>query len=193
MSKVWFTSDTHFGHQRTLELSRRPFSTIAEMNNALVSRWNHNVAVEDTVYHLGDFGKPEFMHRLQGARIFLLPGNYDTPETIETLLQQDTRIRIWGNVNGERAKSILMKSPVDSGLPEYLYLVHEPENAASSNVFYLYGHIHQLQMVKRNGLNVGVDCHQFHPIDFNVVKFYYDAITQHYDKNVFMPELGNKE
>jgi hypothetical protein len=47
-------------------------------------------------------------------------------------------------------------------------------------------------MVKRNGLNVGVDCHQFTPIDLSVVKFYYDAITKHYDHNVFMPVLGEK-
>mgnify|MGYP001387686297 CR=1 FL=1 len=51
---VWFTSDTHFGQQRTLELSRRPFKDVAEMDNTMVKNWNNLVSPKDTVYHLGD-------------------------------------------------------------------------------------------------------------------------------------------
>ncbi|HNA90554.1 MAG TPA: hypothetical protein PK989_14665, partial [Anaerolineales bacterium] len=58
--------------------------------------------------------------------------------------------------------------------------------------FFLFGHVHQLQMVKRNGLNVGTDCHFFRPIDLQVVLFYRNAIYLHYDDNVFMERLGGK-
>ena len=31
---IWFTSDTHFGHENMLRLSDRPWSTVAQMNDA---------------------------------------------------------------------------------------------------------------------------------------------------------------
>jgi calcineurin-like phosphoesterase family protein len=70
-----------------------------------------------------------------------------------------------------------------------LQLVHEPDEATAGE-FFLFGHVHQLQMVKRNGLNVGTDCHFFRPIPLEVVLFYQNAIQNHYDDNVFMERLG---
>ena len=68
---------------------------------------------------------------------------------------------------------------------ENFYCSHKPLNN-SKNLFNLFGHIHKLQMVKRNGLNVGTDCHNFYPIDLETVLFYKDAIKNVYDENVFM-------
>ena len=36
MSKIWFTSDTHFSSERTLELSKRPFKSVEEMDKILI-------------------------------------------------------------------------------------------------------------------------------------------------------------
>jgi hypothetical protein len=41
-------------------------------------------------------------------------------------------------------------------------------------------------MVRKNGLNVGVDCHNFTPIDISTVLFYKEAIEKYYDYEVFM-------
>lgn len=51
---IWFTADTHFGHKNILEYSARPFSTVEEMDEALISNWNNKVASDDEIYHLGD-------------------------------------------------------------------------------------------------------------------------------------------
>ena len=56
MSKIWFTSDTHFSSERTLELSKRPFKSVEEMDKILIENWNSVVGQNDTVYHIGDFG-----------------------------------------------------------------------------------------------------------------------------------------
>jgi calcineurin-like phosphoesterase family protein len=72
-------------------------------------------------------------------------------------------------------------------------LVHKPEDSKGNNLFWLFAHIHAAQTVKKNGLNVGVDCHNFKPIDMEAVLFYRNAILNHYDKNVFMSELGKGE
>jgi calcineurin-like phosphoesterase family protein len=41
---VWFTADTHFGHAGALSLYRRPFTSVAEMNAAMIARWNETPA-----------------------------------------------------------------------------------------------------------------------------------------------------
>lgn len=48
------TSDTHFGHERISMLAGRPFATVAEMDAALVERWNRAVPPDAVVLHLGD-------------------------------------------------------------------------------------------------------------------------------------------
>ncbi len=42
--KTWFTSDTHFGHARIIELSGRPFDSVAEMNEAILDGINATVS-----------------------------------------------------------------------------------------------------------------------------------------------------
>ena len=171
-----FTADTHFGHQRTLEFSRRPFADVASMDAALIANWNSTVQPGDTVYHLGDFGALEcleYVNQLNG-KIILLPGNYETPEMIQILA---------------RSCEIIQPNTIIEVEGQRLQLVHEPDEALEGE-FYLFGHVHQLQMIKRNGLNVGTDCHFFRPIPLEVVLFYQNAIYNHYDDNVFMERLG---
>lgn len=52
---IFLTADTHFGSQRTLELSKRPYNIVAEMDEILIQNWNNTVNKNDLVYHLGDF------------------------------------------------------------------------------------------------------------------------------------------
>lgn len=80
---TWFTSDTHFGHRRILELGQgRPFETIEEHDSALASNWNSVVKPEDTVYHLGDVALGPWeaglgtIKGLNGYKRFV-PGNHD--------------------------------------------------------------------------------------------------------------------
>ena len=39
-NKIWFTSDTHFFHDKIVEYSQRPFASVEEMNEELIARWN---------------------------------------------------------------------------------------------------------------------------------------------------------
>lgn len=80
MNSVFFTSDTHFGHDRMLDF--RPFATTGEMDEALIANWNERVRKGDRVYHLGDFSfsnrarTAEIIGRLNG-QIHLVKGNHD--------------------------------------------------------------------------------------------------------------------
>ena len=54
-SKIFLTSDTHWGHERIIEFCNRPFKDVEEMNYKLIDNWNKKVPVDGLVFHLGDF------------------------------------------------------------------------------------------------------------------------------------------
>lgn len=54
-SEVWFTSDTHFGHENIIRYCGRPFRNTEEMNAELIRRWRETVPEDGIVFHLGDF------------------------------------------------------------------------------------------------------------------------------------------
>lgn len=169
---IFFTSDTHFGQQRTLELSRRPFANIEEMDETMMFLWNHAISEGDTVYHLGDFGDPKFVDLLAGD-IIMVPGNYENPRITEQLKKKGVEFL------SKKATMTIKKD----GQSTVIDLVHEPLNADWAN-FTLFGHVHG-QKFKRRGLNVGVDCHFFRPLSLDDILFFKEAVEVHYDENVF--------
>ena len=81
---IWFTSDTHFGHENMLRLADRPWSTVAQMNDDMVASVNSKVAMDDELYILGDFSFKmtiqeayELRKSIACKRVHLLPGNHD--------------------------------------------------------------------------------------------------------------------
>ena len=52
--KVWFTSDTHFGHKKEFLFEPRGFASSEEHDAAIIEKWNSIVDPCDEVYHLGD-------------------------------------------------------------------------------------------------------------------------------------------
>ncbi|OGT30182.1 MAG: hypothetical protein A3E87_00385 [Gammaproteobacteria bacterium RIFCSPHIGHO2_12_FULL_35_23] len=92
MNKVFFISDTHFGHKNIIVFEAikkyRPFQTITEHDNKLIDNWNSVVNEKDTVWHLGDFcfGKTNLAiaGKLNGIKK-LVKGNHDIYPTKEYL------------------------------------------------------------------------------------------------------------
>lgn len=85
-SRVFLVSDTHFGHRGVTQFLRadgtklRPWDTIEEMDEALVTYWNETVSENDKVYHLGDFvinrRALSIGSKLNGKKC-LIKGNHD--------------------------------------------------------------------------------------------------------------------
>jgi calcineurin-like phosphoesterase family protein len=174
---IYFTADTHFGHERTRILHKRPFASVEEMNAAILKNWNATIGAKDVVYHLGDFGVPDshLIRQLNGEIYFLPSQDYDNEEVIQALSERATIIR---------------PNTVIQVEGHSFQLVHEPLSATKSDHFFLFGHIHRLQMIKSNGLCVSADVHFFTPISLETVLFYKNAIEQFYDENVFIDRLG---
>ena len=78
----YIISDTHFNHKKIIEMTKRPFKTITDMNVALINNWNKVVSNNDTIFVLGDFafGSKEMItaivSKLNGRKILIM-GNHD--------------------------------------------------------------------------------------------------------------------
>lgn len=199
--RKWFTSDTHFQQQRTLEFSCRPFVDVTEMDLTMVSNWNKNVRPNNIVYHAGDFvdyTDLEYLKKLLGNLNFKVLhwvlGNYDRKYKNEI-------IAIAGDFNqvyaGER--EIIIYDQMDEnggclvhltkpdGQIEEFVVIHEPVDfpvPLKKGATYLYGHIHGRSFAKRNGFDLGTDYHQFTPISEEQVLWFKNAM-QYWDENVY--------
>ena len=119
---IYFTADTHFGHDRTRILHRRPFDGVEEMNAALIRNWNNVIKETDTVYHLGDFGAPDpnILRQLNGVLYFLPSQDYDDQEVVDLL-------------SGRAV--IIQPNTVIIEEGQALQLVHEPLTATTASAF----------------------------------------------------------
>ena len=192
MNKIWFTSDTHFGSERTLQLRKRPFKSVKEMDEALIDNWNNTVGKDDKVFHLGDFGNYDVIKQLNG-KVYLIFGNYEFKDMntkfkneleFEKYLKQMGFCYIWN------CDEVCYRENIDNNV---IYMSHKPSELPKFftddeiyNEVHIFGHIHEKQMIKKFGLNVGMDCHNFKPIDLDTVLFYDNALKNFYDEEVFM-------
>jgi calcineurin-like phosphoesterase family protein len=179
-SKVFFTSDTHFGSQRVIDMSKRPFgrintkSAVEHMNTEMQRKVSEKLTEGDLLIHLGHLGEPypfDYYDTL-GIKQAVLRGNYDK--------------------DVELPDYVLVFEPAERVTINDItyYLQHEPMLNGSMALpthghFYLFGHVHKLNMVTRNGLNVGVDCHNFEPISMEEIEFYRKAVREVFDDYVF--------
>ena len=178
---IWFASDLHFNAQRTIDISKRPFDSLEQLNKTLINNWNKVVSKNDTVYILGDFGDFYYAQFLNGYKIFIL-GNYERGHySIEYLSQ------FFDYVCPDRVMNISL----DYNNKVYnLSLTHEPNNLnkdkpLSENYIGLFGHTHKLCLIKKYGIGVSIDLHNYAPISFEDVLFYHNAALNYYDDNVF--------
>lgn len=158
---VLFTADTHFGHAGARALYRRPFRSVAEMDAAIIERWNEVVRPDDEVWHLGDFSvgqKPgrvvELLESLNGAK-HLITGNNDDDSVV--------RSGTWQSVQPYR-------EVVADG--QHLILCHYPfrtwRNMARGWID-LHGHSHGRLRPQAWQCDVGVDAWEFRPIDIAAI------------------------
>lgn len=156
--KLWFTSDTHYGHRRILEYSHRPFPTVEQMGEEMVQNWNDYVTDDATVFHLGDFAigpwrqTHAIMSRLRG-RIRYVFGNHD----------HDIRGRpaLHGRFTSIHDMIQIKVRDADAhGGYQRITLCHfalETWNKAHRGAWHLHGHSHSSLAPRGKRLDVGVD------------------------------------
>jgi calcineurin-like phosphoesterase family protein len=150
---TFFTSDTHFGDHRVLNLYPRPFATVAEMDAELVRRWNEAVEPRDEVWHLGDFARTaklaaEILPRLNGLK-HLVTGNND-PAPVEA--PGWASVQPYAENEREGRRLVLCHYPFRSW------------NGQHRGSLNLHGHSHGRMKPLPRQFDVGVDVRGYRPV-----------------------------
>lgn len=171
MNNIFFTSDTHFSHNQSFIYESRGFTSIDEMNEAIVERWNSIVNEEDIVYHLGDVLMGNYdvsiLKRLNG-HINLIQGNHDSTRKISDIYAS-------GKVTNVIQTSELLKFG-----KLLLFCCHYPVLTAnfddkhfSQHIISLHGHTHQTSnwLFSENPFiyHVGLDSHDCYPVNLDEI------------------------
>ena len=153
---VYFTSDHHFGHSGARGFYRRPFASVAEMDQAMIDRWNSVIKPEDEVWHLGDFAVRQpagrvasLLSELHGQK-HLITGNNDDAGV--------TGCTGWKSVQSYAEVTIDGSSLILCPLPFGLW------GGKGKGAINLHGHSHgRLKPLPRQ-FDVGVDVWDFQPV-----------------------------
>jgi calcineurin-like phosphoesterase family protein len=167
MSKIFLTSDTHFGHDREFLWGPRGFSNYIDHDEEIIQRWNEVVGPDDIVYHLGDImlGDNEYgmncLRRLNG-HIKIIRGNHDT----------DSRWSLYSTLPNVEC---LGWAEVIKYKKYQFYLSHHPTMTSNlekapylrMHLINLFGHTHQRDKFYNDipfMFHVGLDSHDCAPV-----------------------------
>jgi calcineurin-like phosphoesterase family protein len=178
VSKIFLTSDTHFGHDREFIWKVRGFNSVEEMNETLVQKWNETVSPEDDVYILGDIilGEPgniEYVKRLNG-KLHIVLGNHDTSRREEMYYNLPSVVEVSEvgiRLTYKKHHFVLTHYPMMTGNLE--------KESLKQMTLNLYGHTHQAKNFYNDMpfmYHVGVDSHDCYPV------FLDDIIEEMYAK-----------
>jgi calcineurin-like phosphoesterase family protein len=163
---IWVISDTHLNHSNILNFIGkdnnhvRPFGSVGEMNERILTRWNEVVKEGDIVYHLGDvtFGSKDDFKTLwpqfKGSKR-LIVGNHDDIKFLSSggFFKKVSMWRMWPEYNLVFSHVPLHESQMQRYISEektrYLVNVH--------------GHIHQNPSPTDRHINVSVEAVNYYP------------------------------
>lgn len=171
-TKVWITSDTHYGHKNICRGvtnwrlpdggipidQTRDFETIDKMNESIIQNINSVVGQDDVLIHLGDwsFGGFEnieiFRNRIVCQNIHLILGNHDHHIEGNRGGCQDlfTSVSHYNRLKYKNKTFILCHFPIQSW------------DGLNRGNIHLHGHVHlstNLRFGKGKKMDVGIDGH----------------------------------
>lgn len=166
--RVWFTSDIHFSHANIIRFCNRPFVTVEEMDETIISNWNSVVGQHDYVYIVGDV----FFHnatnalkiakRLNGIKV-LIYGNHDK------VIRNNKELRDQFSETHE----LLERRFVSGDTKVTITMCHfamKVWNKSHHGALHLYGHSHgSMPDDGTRSMDVGMDAVGFYPISLEEV------------------------
>lgn len=193
--KIWFVSDLHFGHKNVISYCNRPFKTVEEMNDFIVSYWNKTIKKQDTIFVLGDFSLNKkwsklLIPKLNGKKI-LVAGNHDA--CFVGHKKHLTRVQNYLEHGWEAVYPynvfIKLKNGLDVQLCHLPYVPSNPDydvrylnlRPKRETEILLHGHMHGMFKKAEGQIDVGWDAHESHILSED------DIIKLIEDKRSFIP------
>jgi len=179
---IYFTSDPHYWHANVINYCNRPFASVEEMNEAMISNWNKVVTPDDTVYCLGDFSLAAravevYTPRLNSTKL-LVPGNHDFCHSYHKKGRSEENRAKWKAFYGQHGWTVLPEqTTLDIPGVATVNLCHHPYvfmhpgddkyekwRPKDDGRWLLCGHVHEKWKVVGRMINVGVDQWNFAPV-----------------------------
>lgn len=180
--KVWFTSDSHYGHKNITygesawsnkETGCRRFDTTQEMSQHIVEQINKHVDQDDILIHLGDwsFGGIEniwsFRKQLNVKTIYLCAGNHDK------------NIKYGGAQSLFEVVDDYLEIIIEKNLFCCMHYPIEEWNDRHRKAYMLHGHSHGNSPIKKDRLDVGIDniyklFGEYKPINYKELMQYFN-------------------
>lgn len=171
IDKTFFSSDHHFGHENIIKLTKRPFSSVGEMDEELIGRWNETVPEDGTVIYVGDFSyraasdPGEVFRKLNGKK-HLVTGNHDSKKVIEMA---------WDSVRDTLRFHAVDHDGVDSRVHVYHYPLLEWDQFFRGG-YHAFGHVHGKISKWGRCMDVGVDSNDFRPVS---LRKFFETLKKH--------------
>ena len=176
-TRIFITSDLHFGHNKEFLYGPRGFSSIEEHDEAVIQNWNSVVTENDIVYILGDVMMGpnrkecvEKVNRLNGT-IYIVCGNHDSEQKILDYTKcNNIQFTYDHNNNLIPTYSTMIRKGKRA-----FYLSHQPL-IITGNIFHqdylsrsisLHGHTHskdRFEYFEYGCYNVALDAHNNTPV-----------------------------
>lgn len=170
MSKVFITSDHHFGHSNLLSFTDKDgdyfrgdkFTSVEEMDSEMIRIWNEEVSANDKVYHLGDFCMSSssshisrYAEALNGRKVFIR-GNHDRGKL---------------SYYAKHFKDVRSTHLLETGCSPVTHVVlsHVPIHPRSLRLGWVnvHGHTHEKPSPHGPYFSVCVERHDYKPIEWN--------------------------
>lgn len=174
------TADWHLGETR-MEIMQRPYTTPHLMLDDIKAKHNDLVKPDDKVLVVGDvisnhannpYAWLEEVSALNGIKT-LIRGNHDKMFTNKELS------KYFDEIVPESGGISFAVGDIDC------YATHYPTRGRKDR-FNLVGHIHGAWKYQLNMLNVGCDVHHFMPLPIFKIPFFFTAIKNFYDDDVWV-------
>jgi calcineurin-like phosphoesterase family protein len=169
---AFVTSDLHLGHTKILDFLApdgsplRPFSSLEEMHETLIERWNKLVNSKDRIYILGDVAIPrsglKLLERFNGSKV-LVRGNHD-------IFPLKDYLPYFHDIRGAFFREGLI----------YTHIPVHPCNLSGRYVGNVHGHLHSHLVYTDDGqvdkryFNSCLERNSFTPVPLEKIKAYFN-------------------
>ena len=155
---TWFTTDEHLDDESIIGICGRPWTHPEAMSVGIINNVNDMLKEGDVLYHIGDWCRHNIMMTLRCQQLMAM---YKKGITHHLILGNHDRLPPFGYV--EMGFTSVHTSLIVGGLA----LVHDPcvFDIVKGKYILACGHGHGLFKNMEGVVNVGVDLHDYKPIE----------------------------
>ena len=177
--KKFFSSDKHYGHRKIITMCKRPYSSLEDMEEDLLSKHNERVTDNDDYYDLGDIGYRcstqhvvDMISRMNG-KIHIILGNHDKPlrKAIKNGMLADLfdsgKLEVYGSINPDTITAKIID--IEGRKVILSHYAYRTWPGSFRGAIHLFGHSHGNLSDFYRSFDVGVDSNNGYPWEWSEI------------------------